>query len=151
MIGVKLMVSEGKHALRVNGVTLAKRHLRELFPTYDWNENGNVELPEKEGFFRMLLLVPFLAKTKDPKDAPTAAGRYFLAKTKRLTKSLNLEAGTVAPFMFAMGELGKLDVEHWYEVYRDIHDHVCACGGFEKEGSGLINKKPKSREGKTVH
>lgn len=87
---MQISIEESTHAFRVNGVTLAKRHLKASMPKGDDDEKR---------LARYLTIVPFLHEAYVPRqDAPESI-KYGAYKAHRLYEALGLNHDIVAPFM----------------------------------------------------
>ena len=118
-IGVlHITIEEAKHAFRVNGVTVAKRHLVSTMT------RGN-DLHKK--LARYLVLVPFLATAYEvAEDAPEGI-KYGSIKAKRLYKALELNDDNQLPFMlFTMEQAG----ENIHEIGQQVRE-----AGFYQAGN----------------
>ena len=114
-----ITVNEMPHAYRINGVTVAKKHLRELFPS--WGDS-------QDAFYRYLVLVPFLAETKEPEDTPTKTGFYAVFKAKRIQKALEIYGDVIVGFMMVSAQMGHLDPDSFGMIADQAHDNICNCG-----------------------
>jgi len=95
-----IKVAESRCALNVNGIPLAKRHLKRCF-------EGDM----KQMFFRYLAVVPFLYKKGD-EVSKSESQKYLTAKAKRIYKNLGMsEDDNVTAFiLICMEESGDLPV-----------------------------------------
>jgi hypothetical protein len=112
-------VNESVAAFNINGVTFAKKYLRELFPS--WGDSDN-------SFYRYLVMVPFLAETKEPEDTPTPIGFYAVAKAKRIQKALDVYGDDIVGFMMMAAHLGNIDPDNFGAIADQCHDNICNCG-----------------------
>jgi len=91
-IGVMhVSVEQAEHAFRINGVTVAKRHLVNKFRK---DQNNPEKLLSK-----YLVIVPFLATSYQMPDNADDSTKYAVAKAKRLYKALELNDDNIVPFM----------------------------------------------------
>ena len=89
---MQVETSETRHAFRVNGVTLAKRHLMATLGK-DCDEMGDKVL------YKFLTIVPFLHKAYQVNpDAPESI-KYGAAKAHRVWEALKLTEDAIVPFM----------------------------------------------------
>jgi hypothetical protein len=99
---MRIEIGESAHAFRVNGVTIAKRHLKASLPDRA-NEGDDKTLA------RYLTIVPFLHEAYVPKDDAPECIKYGAFKAKRLYKALGLTQESIAPFMLmCMSQSGDL-------------------------------------------
>jgi len=96
---IHISIEEGEKAFRINGVTLAKRHLLATMTKGD-------DLEKK--LARYLAIVPFLATAYEVKDNAPESIKYGAAKAKRLYKALELTEEATLPFMLVcMAQAGE--------------------------------------------
>lgn len=89
---IMIEVDEAEKCFRVNGVTIAKRHLGVLFP--------NEEMPK--ALAKYLALVPILASRRANglnDNGELEATKYGAVKSTRVFEALALPADAVVPFM----------------------------------------------------
>ena len=84
---IDIKVAESRCALNVNGIPLAKRHLKRCF-------NGDI----KQMFFRYLAMVPFLYEKGD-EISKSESQKYLTAKAKRIYKNFGITNDNVTAFM----------------------------------------------------
>jgi hypothetical protein len=119
---IAIHVEEGDKAFRVNGVTLAKRHLKATL-------GKNTDDMDKV-LAKYLTIVPFLHKSYEvPHDASESI-KYGAAKAHRLWKAIGLEDDAIVPFMLAMMTKSGDDPE---KMVRDI-GKTLRENGFYREG-----------------
>jgi hypothetical protein len=82
-----IKVVEGRCALNVNGIPLAKRHLKSCF-------KGDM----KQMFFRYLATVPFLYEKGD-EISKSESQKYLTAKAKRIYKHFGITDDNVSAFI----------------------------------------------------
>ena len=96
---IHINIEEGKKAFRVNGVTLAKRHLVATMTKGD-------DLDKK--LARYLAIVPFLATAFEVNENASESIKYGAIKAKRLYKALELTEEATIPFMLVcMAQAGE--------------------------------------------
>jgi hypothetical protein len=88
---ISVEINETRKAFRVNGVTVAKRHLEN---TLKFNHDD----PEKT-LARFLVIVPFLATSFTPDERASASVKYGAAKAKRIYEAIGLNEENTIPFM----------------------------------------------------
>ena len=130
---VNINVSETKHAMRVNGVTIAKKHLHRCFPD---SESAN------QAIFQYLTLVPFLTeKAEILLDRFTGHTRYCAIKAARIYKVLGLTKVSCIPFMLVCLErAGDLDEGEGAELAKAFGMEVVQ-GSSEQEIANKLGKR----------
>ena len=132
---VNINVSETKHAMRVNGVTIAKKHLHRCFPD---SENSH------QAIFQYLTIVPFLAE-----KANVLVERfhdhtlYCAVKAGRIYKALGLDREICIPFMLVCLEgAGNLTEGEGVELARKFGMEMETFkGSSEQEISVNLSKR----------
>ena len=115
---IDIKVAESRCALNVNGIPLAKRHLKRCF-------NGNM----KQMFFRYLAVVPFLYEKGD-EISKSESQKYLTAKAKRIYKHFGITDDNVTAFMLICMEesedipsgLGRIAAEAYGTKIFDLSD-----------------------------
>lgn len=120
-------IEEGAKAFRVNGVTIAKRHLVATLPKHDDTLDKKLA--------RFLAIVPFLATRYTPDERANESIKYGAVKAKRLYKALGINEDNTVPFMMVCMSQAGADIEAIGEELRSA--------GIYEEGT---NKSP-FREG----
>lgn len=120
-------IEEGAKAFRVNGVTIAKRHLVATLPKHDDTLDKKLA--------RFLAIVPFLATSYTLADGASESIKYGAVKAKRLYKALGINEDNTVPFMMVCMSQAGADIEAIGEELRSA--------GIYEEGT---NKSP-FREG----
>ena len=92
---MQVETSETKHAFRVNGITLAKRHLMATLGK-DCDEMGDKVL------YKFLTIVPFLHKSYQVNSEASESIKYGAAKAHRVWEALKLTEDAIVPFMLVM-------------------------------------------------
>ena len=136
---IAIHVEEGAKAFRVNGVTLAKRHLKATL-------GKNTDDMEKV-LAKYLVIVPFLHKSYEvPHDASEGI-KYGAKKAHRLWEAIGLEDDAVVPFMLAMmvraGDIDpeKIDpAEMVMEIGKDLREANFYREGFPTGDEGSARK-----------
>ncbi len=96
---MRIYIEEGEKAFRVNGVTLAKRHLVATMTKGD-------DLEKK--LARYLAIVPFLATAYEVNNNASESIKYGAIKAKRIYKALKLTEEATIPFMLVcMAQAGE--------------------------------------------
>jgi hypothetical protein len=85
-----ITVGETQHAFRVNGVTVAKRHLASL------SEGGKIN---DKVLAKYLVIVPYLATGFHMPEKASESVKYGVEKAKRLYKVLGINEDNTIPFM----------------------------------------------------
>lgn len=134
LVAIKVEVNTMAHAFNVNGVAFSRKYLSEIFPA--WGDS-------EETFYRFLVMVPFIAETRDIDDAPGALGRYIVYKAKRIYKALELPRDAVGPFMLASCQMGEFNPENMKDIYDAMHDIICDCG--------VVKGRQPAHAGRTLH
>ena len=119
---IAIHVEEGAKAFRVNGVTLAKRHLEAAL--------GRHEKDHDKLLAKYLTIVPFLHKDYQvPHDASESI-KYGAKKAHRLWEAIGLEDDAIVPFMLAMmSRSGDDPVKEVLAIGKALREN-----GFYREG-----------------
>lgn len=134
---IAIHVEEGAKAFRVNGVTLAKRHLKATL-------GKNTEDMDKV-LAKYLTIVPFLHKSYAVPHNASESIKYGAVKAHRLWKAIGLEDDAIVPFMLAMMTKSGDDPE---KMIKDIGGELRTSGFYREglssfpEGSGEVARKP---------
>ncbi len=91
---MKIDISEAKHSFRVNKITLAKRHLRSVFPK-------ETDKPDDKILAMYLTVVPAV-KDIEPHPNQSEGVRYGIIKARKLVLALGLNEDNTVPFIIAM-------------------------------------------------
>src|SRR4051812_7003631 len=94
----QVYITETDHAFRINGVTVAKRHLAKVL--------GRASPDIEKVLLKYLVIVPHLAnefKLEDQKVSQSV--RYGVIKAKRLYKALELDDDSEVAFMTTAARL----------------------------------------------
>jgi hypothetical protein len=135
-------VGETRFAFRVNGVTIAKRH---LFNTLARATDGRVN---EKTLAKYLVIVPYLATGFTLPEKASESVKYGATKAKRLYKALNLNEENTGPFMLAFLQLGEGNIdpnEQVKEISRSLRE-----AGFYPERS-FPSGSPTSPVKRTLH
>lgn len=111
-------IEEGAKAFRVNGVTIAKRHLEATLPKHD-------DTLEKK-LARFLAIVPFLATSYTPADGASESIKYGTVKAKRLYKALGINEDNTVPFMMVCMSQAGADIS---EIGKELRESGLYDGG----------------------
>ncbi len=87
-----IQMEQSEKAFRVNGVTLAKRH---LLNTLGKDCNGDVD----KALAKFFVIVPFLSEAFECPERASASVKYGAFKAKRLYKALGINEENTVPFM----------------------------------------------------
>jgi hypothetical protein len=110
---MRVQIEEGVKAFRVNGVTVAKRH---LVATLANDTGGDLE----KMLVKYLVIVPFLAKAFTPHPDATESIKYGAFKAKRLYQALGITEENTLPFMLgALAQAGDLSIEEMGKAVRN--------------------------------
>lgn len=97
-----IRIEEASKAFRVNGVTIAKRHLAKTFPKGD---------DMSKRLARFLVIVPFLATAYQVSPESSPSIRYTAWKAKRVYEALGIDEDTTVPFMLTFMKLAQQDID----------------------------------------
>jgi hypothetical protein len=95
-----IAVGETRFAFRVNGVTIAKRHLAKTL--------GKGQRIDEKILAKYLVIVPFLATAFRLSDDSSESVRYGAIKAKRLYEALHLNEENTMPFMMVFLQLAEM-------------------------------------------
>lgn len=131
-------IEEGAKAFRVNGVTIAKRHLVATLPKHDDTLDKKLA--------RFLAIVPFLATSYTPADGASESIKYGTVKAKRLYKALGINEDNTMPFMLVCMQQAGADVSSINKELREsgIYETGEFKSPFQKGGQEetLFPRKP---------
>ncbi len=99
-------VEQTARAFRVNGVTLAKRHLIKTL--------GKDQPDLDKVLARYLVIVPFLATDFTIPEKASESVRYGAIKAKRVYDAIGLNEDSIVPFMLVF--LAQAWVLHWIKL-----------------------------------
>lgn len=139
---MQIAVSETAHAFRVNGVTIAKRHLAATL-----GEGRKVNKVSEKILAKYLVIVPFLATGFVLPDKASDGVKYGYHKAQRLYKAIGLTDDTIAGFMLAFLQIAEMD---------QSSESITALSG-ELRAGGFYGDKPSFQQGerqspkKTLH
>jgi hypothetical protein len=105
---MKVEINEMAKAFRVNGVTLAKRHLRRVFPRHDHK-------PDDKILAQYLAVVP-MVKDLEITQGQNEAVRYGIFKARKVYIALGLNEDNTVPFIIMAREMaGGFEEEDFLE------------------------------------
>lgn len=141
---ISVEINEAAEAFRVNGVTVAKRHLRNTFPSTEGDEKR---------LAKYLTIVPFLhqAFTLDGKKTSESV-KYGAIKAHRIYDALGLTEPAIVPFMImclaqAGEDISVLTRQGPGRAFVHATEHFT---GEQPEESNVVNLADHLR-GRTLH
>ena len=138
-----IAVSETEFAFRVNGVTVAKRHLAATIGRSD-------DSVTEKTLARYLVIVPFLATAfRMPKEASESV-RYGAIKAKSLFKALRITEDNTMAFMMVFLRLAETDADSPQEAISAVSQRM-RDGGFYTGKSGSFPTGERQSPRKTLH
>ncbi len=118
---VKIEQTETRHAFRINGVTVAKRHLSAFFAGMK---------PDEKTFCRFLVAVPFIALDNSVDLTPVnKTASYMLEKARKINAAIGLNPEIAMGFVVFNCQSAEIDLEHVGDAIGPyLHDAFCDCG-----------------------
>lgn len=140
---IAINVQETPHAYRVNGVTVAKRHLQKAFP-------ARAHETEKL-LWTYLVIVPFLHEAYNVPVKAAEHIKYCSVKAHRVFHALNLPNEAILPFMIvALKSAGDMNDEEMNQMgigqFANLTD---AFAPSNRDGADNVVPFPGSK--KTLH
>lgn len=122
---MRIETNETRFAFRVNGVTVAKRHLEK---TIAKGCNGDAQ----KMLAKYLVIVPFLAQAFQVSENASDSIKYGAAKAKRVYEALGLTKESTVPFMLVCLQMAGLDTDgDMPEGIKQIGQQLREAGFYE--------------------
>jgi len=137
-----IAVNETKFAFRVNGVTVAKRHLAATI--------GKGEHITEKVLARYLVIVPFLATAFRMPNGASESVRYGATKAKSLFKALRITEDNTMAFMMVFLRLADDEADSPQEAISAVSQRM-RDGGLYTGKSGSFPTGERQSPRKTLH
>lgn len=122
---MRIETNETRFAFRVNGVTIAKRHLEK---TISQGCNGDAQ----KMLAKFLVIVPFLTKAFELGEKANESVKYGAIKAKRLYEALGINEDNTVPFMLVCLAQAGMDTDGALpDGIREIGQNLREAGFYE--------------------